>query len=78
MFEFSQGLSFNLPDPFPSDLELLSHFFESVFIAVAQSKPHFQNLRFPFCQGFKGLLDLFSEVDVDDGIGGGRALSYLR
>src|SRR4029077_17941477 len=60
--QFTQGLSFDLPDTFAGHFEILTDFFESMVGGFADTKTLPQNLFFPWRERFQCTVDLALEI----------------
>src|SRR3954470_20894556 len=66
MPQLPQRLRLDLADPFAGDREALTDLFERVLAAVADAKPHLDDLLLARREGFEHRLGLFLEVQIDD------------
>ena len=70
MAQFSQGLGFNLPNPFPSDVELFAHLFQGAGPAVLNAKAELQHFLLPGREGGEHIHQLFLQQGKGCGLGG--------
>lgn len=62
MSEAFEGLLLNLTDPFPGDVELLTHLIEGAFAAATESETQAQDLGLSVIEGLQDALYLAAEV----------------
>src|SRR5262245_57139647 len=66
MTQLAQRLRLDLAYAFAGDREVLAHFFERMFAAVAHAEAHLDDLLFAWRQRLQHRLDLFLQVEIDD------------
>src|SRR5437667_10589221 len=65
VFEFAEGLGFDLPDTLTRYPKNLAHLLECMGCFIPQTKAHTQNAFFLWAQGIEHLMNLLAQVTVD-------------
>jgi hypothetical protein len=68
MSQLAQCLGFNLPNPLPGDVELLSYLFQGAVHTTPDPKPKAQHPSLPFGQGMQNIVGLRSQIDSNERI----------
>src|SRR5262245_633532 len=69
MAQFAQRLGFDLTNPLARDGKVLTDLFERVLAAVADAKPHLDDLLFAGGQRLQHRFGLLFQIEVDHGSG---------
>src|SRR5260221_2151971 len=77
MSELPERLGLDLTDALARHGEALSDFFEGVLAAIADAKPHLDDLLLPRRQRLEDRLGLLLQIEVDDGLGRRHDLAIL-
>ena len=78
MAQLAQGLGLDLADPFPGDIKLPAHFFQSPGPAILNAEAQFQHLFLPGSQGAEHLHQLLFQQGLAGGLGGDRGIVVGR